>query len=67
MFKSRSYHASELRVRLGEYDVNSDSEPLRHTETDVAAVYTHPDYTTGTLLNDIALVSMAAAVDFASK
>lgn len=59
------YSASELRVRLGEWDVNSDTEFYPYVESDVVAVYVNPDYFSGNLMNDLAVVRMAAPVDLA--
>lgn len=58
------YHASEMRVRLGEYDVNRDSEFYSHQETDVEAIFVHPEFYPGNLLNDIALIRIHQPMDF---
>ena len=56
-----------MRVRFGEYDVNRDSEFYSHTETDVAAMFVHPEYFPGNLLNDIALIRIHKPVNFNTK
>lgn len=54
-------------MRLGEWDVNSDSEFYPYVESDVLAVYVNPDYYSGNLMNDLAVVRMVAPVDLARK
>lgn len=49
----------ELKIRLGEYDVSSTSEALRHEEFDVARIVLHPNFNNATLLHDIALLKLA--------
>ncbi|KAA0202837.1 hypothetical protein HAZT_HAZT001942 [Hyalella azteca] len=58
------YHASEIRVRLGEFDVNRDTEFYPHMETDVTAIFVHPEFYPGNLLNDIAIIKIQQPVDF---
>lgn len=57
------YEARQLRVRLGEWDVNRDTEFYPHEETDVSALYVNPDYYSGNLMNDLAVVRLKAPVD----
>ena len=57
----------DLRVRLGEWDVNRESEFYPHVEKDVYSVLIHPEYYPGNLYNDVALVRFDGAVDFAYK
>ncbi|KAK8400848.1 hypothetical protein O3P69_002538 [Scylla paramamosain] len=59
------YAAGELRVRLGEWDVNSDDEFYPYVESDVSSLYVNPDYFSGNLVNDLAVVRMATPVDLA--
>ncbi|KAF2356347.1 Serine proteases trypsin domain [Trinorchestia longiramus] len=61
------YHASEIRVRLGEFDVNKNTEFYTHQETDVIAIFVHPEFYPGNLLNDIALIKIQQPVDFNSN
>lgn len=56
-----------MRVRLGEWDVNSDSEFYTHYESDVNGVYVNPDFYSGNLINDIAIVRMVVPVDYLKK
>jgi len=58
------YQAIELRVRLGEWDVNRDNEFFPHFESDVIAMFEHQDFYDGNLINDIALLRIDAPVDF---
>ncbi|XP_076054006.1 chymotrypsinogen A-like [Oratosquilla oratoria] len=47
-----------LKVRLGEYDVSTTAEPLRHEEFDVEKILVHPEFDNATLVNDIALLQL---------
>ncbi|XP_076339575.1 phenoloxidase-activating factor 2-like [Tachypleus tridentatus] len=48
-----------LKVRLGEYDVSTISEPWRHEEFDIAKIVLHPGFDNNTLIHDIALLQLA--------
>ena len=62
---SRSrYTHYDLRVRLGEWDVNHDVEFYPHIERDVVALFVHPEFYAGTLFNDLAILRLDKAVDF---
>jgi V8-like Glu-specific endopeptidase len=54
----------DLKIRLGEWDVNSENEFYPHIELDVAAISIHPEYYAGNLINDIAIVKLNGFVDF---
>lgn len=66
----RNPHLSHLvplllsRIRLGEWDVNNDSEAYPHVEFDATDVFIHDAYYPGNLYNDIALVRLAGYTDF---
>ncbi|XP_071533497.1 uncharacterized protein [Panulirus ornatus] len=60
----KGYEAFELRIRLGEWDVNRDTEFYPYFESDVVAVYVHPDFYSGNLINDIAIIRNVIPVDF---
>ncbi|XP_037793116.1 serine protease 29-like [Penaeus monodon] len=47
-----------LKVRLGEYDVSTTAEPLRHEEFAVSRIVIHPEFDNATLVNDIALLQL---------
>ena len=55
----------ELRVRLGEWDVNNDSEFFPNVEFDVLSMKIHPEYYPGNLYNDLAVIRIDGFVDFA--
>ncbi|KAK3917491.1 Phenoloxidase-activating factor 2 [Frankliniella fusca] len=63
----KSYAAQDLRVRLGEWDVNHDVEFYPHVERDVSAVVVHPEFYAGTLYNDLAIIRLVSAVDFSQS
>lgn len=39
---NRSQRASRLKVRLGEFDIAGEQEPLEHEEIEVAQIVVHP-------------------------
>ncbi|XP_076048438.1 uncharacterized protein LOC143029601 isoform X2 [Oratosquilla oratoria] len=57
------YRPIEMRIRLGEWDVNTDTEFYPNVEYDVAAIYVHPQFLSSNLMNDIALIVMVSRVD----
>lgn len=59
-----SYNGYDLRVRLGEWDVNHDVEFYPYIERDVLSVHVHPEFYAGTLYNDIALLRLDKPVDW---
>lgn len=62
-----SYSGYDLRVRLGEWDVNHDVEFFPYVERDVVNVHVHPEYYAGTLDNDLAVLRLTSPVDFANN
>ncbi|BET03234.1 serine protease [Nesidiocoris tenuis] len=54
----KSYTAYDLRVRLGEWDVNHDVEFFPYEERDVSQLTVHPDFYAGTLYNDLAILRL---------
>lgn len=60
----KGYAASELRIRLGEYDVNRDTEFFPYFESDVNGVFVNPDFYSGNLINDLAIIRISDSVDF---
>ncbi|CAH0398708.1 unnamed protein product [Chilo suppressalis] len=60
----KSYKGIELRVRLGEWDVNRDVEFYPYIERDVISVVVHPMYYAGTLDNDLAILKMDHPVEW---
>ncbi|XP_063890008.1 serine protease filzig-like isoform X1 [Scylla paramamosain] len=59
--------ASELKVRLGEWDVSGKTEFYKHFDTNVAGIYSHPEFYAGNLQNDVAVVRLQSAVDMVSN
>lgn len=58
---------TDLKVRLGEWDVSGQTEFFNHVESRVTGVYLHPDFYSGNLNNDIAIMRIEATIDFESK
>ncbi|KFB49749.1 AGAP011791-PA-like protein [Anopheles sinensis] len=47
---------SQLVVRLGEWDMSMQREPLPHVDSEAENVHIHPDYGVSSKVNDIAVV-----------
>ena len=47
-----------LKVRLGEYDVSTTAEPLKHEEFNISDIMIHPGFNNSTLVHDIALLRL---------
>lgn len=60
----KSYKGFELRVRLGEWDVNHDVEFYPYIERDVVSIHVHPLYYAGTLDNDLAILKLEHPVEW---
>lgn len=58
------YTNFDLRVRLGEWDVNHDVEFYPYIERDISLLQIHPEFYAGTLFNDLAILRMDQPVDF---
>ena len=54
----------QLRVRLGEWDVNNDGEFYPNIELDVLSIKVHPEFDSGNLYNDIAVIKLDGFIDF---
>ncbi|ROT71258.1 hypothetical protein C7M84_010435 [Penaeus vannamei] len=59
--------AREVRVRLGEWDVRAKTEFFSHIEVRAASALVHPQYYAGSLINDIAIVTLERSVDFSAN
>ncbi|CAL4106038.1 unnamed protein product, partial [Meganyctiphanes norvegica] len=59
--------ASDLLVRLGEWDFSQDSEFFRHIDFQVSQLYEHEGYYKGNLNNDITILRLNIQVDFSSN
>ncbi|XP_045517203.1 uncharacterized protein LOC123709724 [Pieris brassicae] len=60
----KSHKGFDLRVRLGEWDVNHDVEFYPYIERDVISVHVHPQYYAGTLDNDLAVLKLDHPVEW---
>lgn len=58
---------SQIRLRLGEWDFSSTSEPNPHLELKATKKIVHPDYNFFTYENDLALVRVERRVNFADN
>ena len=45
-------------MRLGEYDVSTTAEPLKHEEFNISDIVIHPGFNNSTLVHDIALLRL---------
>ncbi|XP_037070557.1 transmembrane protease serine 6-like [Pollicipes pollicipes] len=57
-----TYNTSQLYVRVGEFILFQESEPLAHQDIDVRSVKTHPER--GALFNDIAVIELERHLKF---
>lgn len=62
-----SLNESHLSIRAGEWDSQSNAEPLPHQERKVANVSVHPDYAEEIFYNDLALLFLAEPVELAEN
>ncbi|XP_044009873.1 uncharacterized protein LOC122853451 isoform X2 [Aphidius gifuensis] len=60
----KSHVKEELRVRLGEWDVNNDGEFFPYIEQNVDDIVIHPEFYAGTLYNDLAILKLDHDVNF---
>jgi len=61
--KLNSFLAGDLKVRLGEWDVNSNSESFMYFETSVSRIAIYPLFNSANLQNDIAMLTLTDEVD----
>ncbi|MEV2274726.1 serine protease [Nocardiopsis sp. NPDC049922] len=54
----------DLRVSVGDHDLNSNSETPYRVVVDIASITAHPRYDSETVDNDIALIELADPVEF---
>ncbi|CAG0884122.1 unnamed protein product [Darwinula stevensoni] len=65
VLKNHTLHAAaELKVRLGEWEINSSAEPIPYLDVPIAALYPHPEYQHGPEINDIAILEMAYPIAY---
>ena len=59
-----SIQSSYLKVRLGDYDINSNNEPHNYIERNVNKIIIHPKYNPPSFKNDPALLKLHTPVTF---
>jgi secreted trypsin-like serine protease len=52
-----------MKVRLGEWNAQDDSEPYKNVEIDVESITIHPEFNPSNLYNDVALVRLRTPID----
>ncbi|XP_057334403.1 phenoloxidase-activating factor 2-like [Microplitis mediator] len=57
----------ELIVRAGEWDTQTRSEPLPHQNRDVSRIIIHPNFKSGNLHNDFAILILSKPVEYAEN
>ncbi|PNF30937.1 Tryptase-2 [Cryptotermes secundus] len=58
---------STLKVRAGEWDTQTKNELFPHQDRNVRTIVIHPDYYAGALYNDIGLIFLDSAVEYAEN
>lgn len=58
---------SSLKVRAGEWDTQTKNELFPHQDRNVKSIVIHPDYYAGALYNDIGLIFLESAVEYAEN
>merc|ERR1719264_850540 len=61
------YRPEELRIRLGEWDVHTDTEFHPNLDMDILSVSYHPEFHAGNLYNDISMIKLDGRIDFQSN
>ncbi|KAB7498855.1 Serine proteinase stubble, partial [Armadillidium nasatum] len=56
--------ASDIRLRFGEWQVNSFDEPLPYIDRNVYAIHIHPKFNSKNLHNDIAVIELLEPIDY---
>nr|XP_012146992.1 PREDICTED: trypsin [Megachile rotundata] len=65
--KVASYVNGGLKVRLGEWDATSTSEPNPYQEYSVQRISIHPNYDSVNLRNDVAIITLSGTVPISSS
>ncbi|XP_018024781.2 LOW QUALITY PROTEIN: uncharacterized protein LOC108680470 [Hyalella azteca] len=52
----------DVRIRLGEWQVNTFTEPYPYQDVEVSKIIVHPEYTDGSHWNNIAILELATPV-----
>ncbi|KAK6645356.1 hypothetical protein RUM43_001632 [Polyplax serrata] len=58
---------SGLKVRLGDWDIMHDTEPVRYLEVKVSKVNNHPQFDSKTLRNDLSVITLESSVSTLTK
>lgn len=56
-----------MKVRAGEWDTQTKNEPLPHQDRDVTKIIIHPDFHSGSLRNDFAILILNQPVQIAEN
>ncbi|XP_057336380.1 phenoloxidase-activating factor 2-like isoform X2 [Microplitis mediator] len=59
--------SNQLKVRVGEWDTQTKNEPFPHQDRDVIKVIIHPNFHSGSLRNDFAILILSEPVQFAEN
>ncbi|XP_076059943.1 transmembrane protease serine 9-like [Oratosquilla oratoria] len=57
-------YADQIRVRLGEWEVNAFKEPKPYVDVEVKAIHIHPEYVPGPVYNNVAVIELASPVTY---
>ncbi|XP_052894149.1 phenoloxidase-activating factor 2-like [Anopheles moucheti] len=52
-----------LVVRLGEWDMSTNREPIPHVDSEMEKIFIHPDYSMTSKINDIAIVILRDTIE----
>jgi hypothetical protein len=55
-------NGGQLKVRMGEWDGYSNSEPITHQEFNVARIFVHPQFAASTLVSSVAILRLSSNV-----
>ncbi|XP_011188230.1 phenoloxidase-activating factor 2 [Zeugodacus cucurbitae] len=58
---------SSFKVRVGEWDAASTSEPIPAQDLAIASVFIHPNFNPTNLQNDVAIIRLSSAVSLMTK
>lgn len=58
------YLAPDIKIRLGEWQVNTFDEALGYVDFDVHSIQIHPDFNQKNLHNDVAIIELVKPVEF---
>lgn len=61
-FQLNRTNGRTLKIRMGEWDASSSTEPIAAQEFNVARIFIHPQFTAANLRNDIAILRLASTV-----